>query len=143
MLSVYLEDPKIERKVDLDVLEFWKTNEAKYGELCDLARDVLSVPLTTVASESTFSIGGRILSKWKSSYLPENVEALITTRSWLYGFECKYSILSFALVDIYLFPKVCEPSVFCFILAHEEEEFIGSDVEWSTTKGLRFSPRRR
>jgi len=62
MLSIYLEDPKIERKVDLNVLELWKTNEAKYGELSDLASDVLSVPLTTVASESTFSIGGRILS---------------------------------------------------------------------------------
>ena len=48
MLSIYLEDPKIERKVDLNVLKFWKTNEAKYGELSNLARDVLSVPLTTV-----------------------------------------------------------------------------------------------
>ena len=143
MLSIYLEDPKIERKVDLDILEFWKINEAKYGELSNLARDVLSVPLITVASESTFSIGGRILSKWKSSYLPKNVDVLITTRSWLYGFDCKYSMLSFAFVDIYLFPKVCESCVFCFILAHEEEEFIGSDVEWLSTKGLWFSPWRR
>ena len=103
MLSIYLEDPKIERKVDLDVLEFWKTNQEKCGELSDLARDLLSVPLTIVASELTFSIGGRILSKWKSSYLPENVEALITIRSWLYGFECKYSMLSFTFVDICLF----------------------------------------
>ena len=116
MLSVYLEDPKIERKVDLDVLEFWKTNEAKYGELCDLARDVLSVPLTTVASESTFSIGGRILSKWKSSYLPENVEALITTRSWLYGFECKYlSNFLLPLLIFIFFPKFV--SLLCFVLS--------------------------
>jgi len=26
ILDTYLEYPKIERKVDLDVLEFWKTN---------------------------------------------------------------------------------------------------------------------
>ena len=86
MLSIYLEDPKIERKVDLDVLEFWKINQEKYGELSCLARDVLSVPLTTVPSKSTFSIGGWVLSKWKSSYILENVEALITTSSLLYGF---------------------------------------------------------
>ena len=95
MLSNYLEDPKIERKVDLNVLEFWKINQDKYGELSCLARDVLSVPITTVASESSFSIGGRIVSKWKSSYIPENVEALITTRSWLCGFQRKYSIFFF------------------------------------------------
>ena len=85
-----MEDPKIERKVDLDVLEFWKTNQEKYGELSHLTRDILSVQLTIVASEPTFSIGGRILNKWRSSYIPENVEALITTRTWLYGFQCKY-----------------------------------------------------
>ena len=85
-----MEDPKIERKVDLDVLEFWKTNQEKCGELFHLARDVLSIQLTTVALKSTFSIRGRILSKWRNSYIPENVEALITTRTLLYGFQCKY-----------------------------------------------------
>ena len=93
MLDRYLEDPKIERRRELDVLTFWKENVKQYKELSHLARDILSVPLTTVASESTFSIGGRILNKWKSSYIPENVEALITTRSWLYGFECKYFLI--------------------------------------------------
>jgi len=95
MLSIYLEDSKIARKVDLNVLEFWKINQEKYGELSCLARDVLSVPLTTVASKSSFSIGGKILSKWKSSYIPINVEALIMTRSWLCRFQHKYSIFFF------------------------------------------------
>ncbi|KAK9713847.1 hypothetical protein RND81_06G054700 [Saponaria officinalis] len=87
MLDVYLEDGKLDRNVNLNILEFWKVNKSKYGELAHLARDILTVPLTTVASESTFSIGGRILNKWRSSYLPENVEALITFRSWLHGYE--------------------------------------------------------
>ncbi|KAL4387067.1 hypothetical protein GQ457_09G020040 [Hibiscus cannabinus] len=61
-------------------------------KLSHLARDILIVPLTNVASESTFSIGCRILNKWKSSYIPENVEALITTWSWLFGYECNFFI---------------------------------------------------
>ncbi|XP_074284026.1 zinc finger BED domain-containing protein DAYSLEEPER-like [Silene latifolia] len=70
-LSTYLEDDRLDRKIKLNVLEYWKKNEDRYGELARLARDILSVPLTTVASESTFSIGGRVLNKWRSSYIPE------------------------------------------------------------------------
>jgi len=63
MLDRYLGDPKIERKRELDVMTFWKENAEQYKELSQLVRDILSVPVTTVASESTFSIGGRILNK--------------------------------------------------------------------------------
>ncbi|KAK1393979.1 hypothetical protein POM88_013035 [Heracleum sosnowskyi] len=104
-LDLYLEEPRLNRDAELNILEFWGKNESKYGELSYMARDILSVPLTTVASESTFSIGGRILNKWRSSYLPENVEVLITTRSWIHGYE---------------------------VQAMDEVECIGCEVEWAT-----------
>ena len=63
--------------MDLDVLEFWKINQEKYGELSYLLRDILIIQLTTVDLETTFSIGGKILNKWRS--FAENVEVLITT----------------------------------------------------------------
>ncbi|KAH0636928.1 hypothetical protein KY289_036843 [Solanum tuberosum] len=52
-----------------------------------MAQDVLSVPITTVASKSAFSTGGRVIGKFRSSILPANAEAKLCTRDWIYGQE--------------------------------------------------------
>lgn len=86
-LDLYLDEPRMERNVELDILSFWKVNQFRYPELALLARDLLAVPISTVASESSFSIGGRILNEDRSALKPENVEAIICTHDWLYSNE--------------------------------------------------------
>ncbi|XVF85047.1 hypothetical protein PTKIN_Ptkin17bG0087200 [Pterospermum kingtungense] len=56
-LELYFEEPKVDRSMDLNVLHFWKQSAFRYPELATMARDILSIPITIVASESTFSLG--------------------------------------------------------------------------------------
>ncbi|XP_027156229.1 zinc finger BED domain-containing protein DAYSLEEPER-like isoform X2 [Coffea eugenioides] len=88
-LELYLEERLVDRKQqpDLNVLTYWKESRIRYPELSLMARDILSIPITTVASESAFSHGGRILGKFRTSMLPDNVEALLCSRDWLYNSE--------------------------------------------------------
>ena len=84
-LELYLDEPRMNRNVSLDVLTFWKSNQCRHTILATMACDILVVPMSTVASESSFSIGGRVLDCYRSSLRPDTVEALVCTRDWLYG----------------------------------------------------------
>ncbi|XVF73780.1 hypothetical protein PTKIN_Ptkin13bG0009600 [Pterospermum kingtungense] len=56
-LGIYLGEKRTDITVDpFDILGFWKTTSSRYPDLARMARDILSIPLTTVASESSFSI---------------------------------------------------------------------------------------
>ena len=48
-----------------------------------MVRDVLAISVSTVASESAFSTGGRILDQNKSSLTLNMVEANILLQNWL------------------------------------------------------------
>ena len=100
-LELYLEEPTLSRTVSVVVLDFWNSQQFKYPDLARLARDVLCVPISTVASESAFSLGGRILDQYRSSMSPPTVEALICTRDWLFGGTGKVKI--FLLTCLKLF----------------------------------------
>ncbi|KAJ3670140.1 hypothetical protein LUZ60_010464 [Juncus effusus] len=68
---------------NFDILTWWKCNAPKYPVLGRMARDILSIHVSTVASEAAFSTGGRILNEYRSRLKPEVVEALACTQDWL------------------------------------------------------------
>ncbi|RZC74091.1 hypothetical protein C5167_049569 [Papaver somniferum] len=68
---------------NFDILTWWKNNAARFDILSLIARDILVIPVSSVASESAFSTGKRILGHFGSSLRPRTVEALILLQNWL------------------------------------------------------------
>ncbi|XP_020252223.1 zinc finger BED domain-containing protein RICESLEEPER 2-like [Asparagus officinalis] len=68
---------------NFDILAYWKVNSARFPILSRMVRDVLAVPISTVASESAFSIGGRVLDPFRSLLTPRMVQTLVCTSDWL------------------------------------------------------------
>lgn len=73
-----------------DILKWWKTNATRFSILSRLARDLLAIPITSVASELAFSAGGRTLDDFRTSLTPRMVERLICANDWLRGGGGKY-----------------------------------------------------
>jgi hypothetical protein len=84
-LDRYLEEetlPNYEND-NFDILGWWKLEGTRYPTLRLVARDILAIPITTVASESAFSTSGRLLSDHRSRLTPKMLEALMCSQSWL------------------------------------------------------------
>ncbi|XP_031122619.1 zinc finger BED domain-containing protein RICESLEEPER 2-like [Ipomoea triloba] len=82
-LDIYLSEAIVEEENSFDILRWWKINAVRFPILSKLARDVLAIPISTVASESAFSTSGRVLDPFRSSLTPKIVEALVCTQDWL------------------------------------------------------------
>ncbi|KAG8492408.1 hypothetical protein CXB51_009688 [Gossypium anomalum] len=82
-LDKYLAEANEEFVEDFDILLWWKVNSPRFPTLSKMARDVLAIPVSTVASESAFSTGGRVLDQYRSSLTPKIVQALVCTQDWI------------------------------------------------------------
>ncbi|KAM3301077.1 hypothetical protein P3S67_015577 [Capsicum chacoense] len=59
---------------DFDISNWWKVISPRFTTLSLLARDVLAIPMSSVASKCAFSTGGRILDPFRSSLTSKCVQ---------------------------------------------------------------------
>ncbi|GAB2289185.1 hypothetical protein Dimus_038039 [Dionaea muscipula] len=82
-LDQYLEESLLPRVHDFDILGWWKLNRIKYPTLSKMARDILTLPLSTVGPDLVFDTVRREMDLYRSSLRPETLEALVCAKDWL------------------------------------------------------------
>ncbi|XP_074282273.1 zinc finger BED domain-containing protein RICESLEEPER 2-like [Silene latifolia] len=85
-LERYLEDWHSDMDKDTDVLAYWKNNSKRFPCLSCLARDILTVPISTVAWKSVFSTTKNFHCLWRKSIpleTPIVMEALVCYHDWV------------------------------------------------------------
>ncbi|KAL2225527.1 UNVERIFIED_CONTAM: Zinc finger BED domain-containing protein RICESLEEPER 2, partial [Sesamum indicum] len=82
-LEKYLGEDVEEYREKFDILKWWKVITQRFPILSKMARDILAVPVSTVASEAAFSTGGRVLDAFRSSLSPKIVQAIICAQDWI------------------------------------------------------------
>jgi hypothetical protein len=75
-LDLYMAEPLLKQD-SFDILAYWKNKTDKYPILSQIARDLMSIQVSTVASESTFSGAGRVVDPFRNRLDPEMVEELV------------------------------------------------------------------
>ncbi|KAL2505829.1 Zinc finger BED domain-containing protein DAYSLEEPER [Abeliophyllum distichum] len=78
MLNLLDED----ERNNFDILRWWRQNERQYPIVSIIARDLLTPPVSTVASESAFSTDGRMLTDMRSRLKPDILESLMCLKDW-------------------------------------------------------------
>ena len=97
-LDSYLDEKVIPRMEDFNILSWWKTNANRYPTLARIARDILAIPITTVASESAFNTSGRVVSPYHNRLHPSTLEALMCCQSWLRAYNSSMSLFYIVII---------------------------------------------
>ena len=63
-------------------MQWWHEHKTNYPVLSLLARDLLTVPVSTVFSEAAFSLTGRIIEERRTNLSSEMVEILTIVKDW-------------------------------------------------------------
>ena len=71
-----------EEKLDLNILKWWNENSARFPVVSKIAKDILTIPASTVASEFAFSAGKRVISDRRTRLSEKSVESSICMKDW-------------------------------------------------------------
>ena len=80
----FIDEEVLKRSEDFDISGWWKSNGLKYHILQRIARNILTIPVTTVASESAFSTSG-LLSPHHSRLHSKTIEVMMCAQNWLWS----------------------------------------------------------
>ncbi|GKA26077.1 zinc finger BED domain-containing protein RICESLEEPER 2 [Tanacetum coccineum] len=77
-LDRYLKESnvKLRKGQSLDILQWWKVNGPRFLIVTKMARDILEIQISTVASEAAFSTCGRVLDPYRTRLSTPIVKAL-------------------------------------------------------------------
>jgi hypothetical protein len=67
---------------DFNILDWWHQHKLTYPVLSIMAKDILTFPVSTVSSESTFSMTGRIIEERRRKLRLDMVEMLTCIKDW-------------------------------------------------------------
>jgi hypothetical protein len=82
-LSSYVDsDCVVQYDEEFNLLNWWHEHKRTYLVLSLLSRDVLTVPASTISSESTFSLAGRVIEERLRQLTSEMVEVLSCLKDW-------------------------------------------------------------
>jgi len=78
-LDIYLEEARLDPRlfIKFNLLSYWMTTMARFPYLSKMVYDILSIPITIIASESAFSIGSRVLTKYQSCFFSRMLKLLL------------------------------------------------------------------
>jgi len=102
-LDKYMAEPLLKQN-PFDILSYWTNNTDKYPILSQIARDMMAIQVSTVASESVFSGAGWIIDPYRNRLDLEIVQALICTKDWVHAArKCiNWLICSIRIFQIYV-----------------------------------------
>ncbi|KAG6427466.1 hypothetical protein SASPL_111711 [Salvia splendens] len=67
--------------VHFDIQAWWKKHAGRYPILSEMAKDIMAIPMSSVAFETAFSTGGRVLSQFRSLHSKYG-RSLICAENW-------------------------------------------------------------
>ncbi|KAL2944480.1 putative AC transposase, partial [Bienertia sinuspersici] len=65
---------QFETEETFHIIQWWKNHSSKFSVLARIAKDILAIPVSTIASESAFSAGRRVLDEKRSRLSFESIE---------------------------------------------------------------------
>ena len=115
-LDRYLDEELLDiHTKNFKVLDWWKVAGTRFPTLRKIARDIFVIPVTTVALESAFSTGGRVLSEYRSRLTSKMLEALMCSQDWLRNkykgiFNTALMSISLLLISTNIYCYLCKPT---------------------------------